>query len=267
MKIGIVQGAFAPITKSDWNEIINWKKVNHFRKVIIVPIGDSEISVFDRIKMIKQLTDNYRHLSVAYNYQVDDTCVILNIESKPWDFMMAKLFPVTRKYLLDHELFIEEIAKQYVSDKRWVHVKSMTKLAIELATIYNVDLHITRLAGLFHDCTKNWNQETTYSCMRFSHPDFLDRPFAILHQYTAVTYLKRVLRVTDKEVLRAVGNHVLGDDTSLLGKIIYIADKLDPSRGYDSKKDIEICKSNLDYGFRIVKQQQEEYVAREGIEK
>ena len=38
-----------------------------------------------------------------------------------------------------------------------------------------------------------------------------------------------------------------------MNKILFIADKLDPSRGYDSSEQIELCKMNLDLGFKRVK--------------
>ena len=43
-----------------------------------------------------------------------------------------------------------------------------------------------------------------------------------------------------------------------------IADKLDPSRGYDSRREIEISRKSLREGYRVVKQQQEAYLRKEG---
>jgi len=264
MKTGVVKGSFSPITKEEWYQILEWKKINHLSKVVIIPVGNSKISLSNRMKMIKQLANNYRCFSVALDYQLDIEGLTLELKSKPWDFEVLKLFGSTRKYLLANDIFVEEIARKCVSEKRWTHVLSMNELALELAIIYKVDLHKTKIAALFHDCTKNWNDETTYAWLRFINPGKLNQPLAILHQYTAVGYLKRVLKVQDKQVLKAVGNHVLGSDTSLLGKIIYVADKLDPSRDYDSSKEIELCKINLTDGFELVKRQQEQYVVKEG---
>ena len=267
MTTGVVKGVFSPITKQEWYQIIDWKKNNRLSKVVIIPVGDSQIAPEERIKMIEQLTNNYRHFSVTLDYQLESNCLTLEIDSKPWCFDILELFATTRKYLMYHDIMVEKIAQKCVSEKRWIHVLSMSELALELATIYKVDSHRTKIAALFHDCSKNWDDETTYAWMRFLKPSSLTQPLAILHQYTGAGYLKRVLKVQDKQILKAVGNHVLGDDTSLLGKIIYVADKLDPSRGYDSSKEMELCKRNLDEGFKLVKKQQEQYLVKEGKQK
>lgn len=46
-------------------------------------------------------------------------------------------------------------------------------------------------------------------------------------------------------------------------RILFVADKLDPSRGYDSSKEIAVCRKDLKIGYELVKKQQEEYLEKE----
>ena len=47
--------------------------------------------------------------------------------------------------------------------------------------------------------------------------------------------------------------------------IVYCADKLDPIRGYDSSSEIELCTGNIREGFRLVHEEQDEYLRKEGV--
>ena len=44
--------------------------------------------------------------------------------------------------------------------------------------------------------------------------------------------------------------------------MVFCADKLDPLRGYDSTKLIEICNKDIKEGFDLVVQQNREYLKR-----
>ena len=71
------------------------------------------------------------------------------------------------------------------------------------------------------------------------------------------------IRDSNKNILKAVKHHVEGDDLSILSMIVYVSDKLDPSRGYDSNEQIELCKKNIRKGYERVKQEQLEYLKKE----
>ena len=95
-------------------------------------------------------------------------------------------------------------------------------------------------------------------------PFHMNEAPAVWHGYIGADFVKRQLYVRDKDVISAIYHHVLGDGKSSYDKILFIADKLDPSRGYDSSEQIELCKKNLDLGFKRVKKEQQEYLRKEG---
>ena len=65
-------------------------------------------------------------------------------------------------------------------------------------------------------------------------------------------------------IVQAIYHHVKGRNRTDFDRILFIADKLDPSRGYDSRREIEISRKSLREGYRVVKQQQEAYLKKEG---
>ena len=264
MIVGVVTGNFYPITKEQFSTILKWKRDNKIHTIYVVPNYSSDVIPFeDRLKMLKIVFGNYRNILISERIPNVDNPISLELDDS-WNFDVFALDGRVCRHLIDNEILIYEIAKQFVSSERWKHVESMTSLALELAQIHGVDTHKALVAGLFHDCTKQWDDDKTLSWLKIESHKHIEEPIATLHQYTAVTFMKRVLRINDKEILNAVGNHVSCNISSKLAKIIYVSDKLDPSRGYDSSATIELCKVNVDVGINKVKREQEIYLNTRG---
>ncbi|MBE6104233.1 MAG: nicotinate (nicotinamide) nucleotide adenylyltransferase [Erysipelotrichaceae bacterium] len=170
-----------------------------------------------------------------------------------------------RNYIMDNGLYCESIARSTVSEKRWKHVQSVAELCRQFAIGNGADPDKAYRAGLLHDCAKDMDRPTAEAYMRIYHPDKMDLNYNIWHQYVGASYLSRYFKLRDREILRAVEHHCLGDDDSLLSMIVYCADKLDPSRGYDSSSQIELCTRNIKEGFRLVHEEQEAYLRKEGV--
>ena len=56
--------------------------------------------------------------------------------------------------------------------------------------------------------------------------------------------------------------NVLGTSQDPYAMMVFCADKLDPLRGYDSTKLIEVCNKDIKEGFDLVVQQNREYLKR-----
>ncbi len=87
---------------------------------------------------------------------------------------------------------------------------------------------------------------------------------AIWHGYIGADVCKKKFFIRDRRIPAAIYHHVKGRNRTDYDRILFIADKLDPSRGYDSSKEIEISMKDLKEGFMIVKQQQEAYLKKDG---
>ena len=68
---------------------------------------------------------------------------------------------------------------------------------------------------------------------------------------TGESVLKNRGILSDKEILQAITNHTTASSKmSLLDMCIYCADKYDPGRGYDSSREIALCKKDICEGFK-----------------
>ena len=85
-------------------------------------------------------------------------------------------------------------------------------------------------------------------------------PFSY-HQFIGEYIAKTFFGIKDEEVLKAIKYHATGnDDMNPLGKIIYSADKIEPTRGFDSSDLIESCLKNYEEGFIEVLKANKEYL-------
>ena len=134
---------------------------------------------------------------------------------------------------------IEEITaslKETLSDIRFRHTIGVAETARTLAEKWGADPDSAYLAGLVHDCAKEIPvkqmveslEKHGYIC------DEMERQSPnILHAPLGSILAGERYGVEDTEVLDAVRYHTTGRvDMSLLEKIIYVADFIEPGRKY-----------------------------------
>ncbi|MBR0137625.1 MAG: nicotinate (nicotinamide) nucleotide adenylyltransferase [Erysipelotrichaceae bacterium] len=171
-----------------------------------------------------------------------------------------------KRFIMDHDLYQETIARSFYDDGRWIHVESVADLAREIAKTNGIDPDNAYKAGLFHDCTKRFDdlQQQFYMDL-YATEEEKKLNKAIWHQVTGAVYMKKVYRLEDKEIFNAIRHHTTGDLNQKLSRLIYVCDKLDPSRGYDSSETIELCRRDLDLGYAAVVKQQHDYLVKTGV--
>lgn len=170
-----------------------------------------------------------------------------------------------RRYMGAHGLYIEELVRQHMSEHRYLHSVSVANLCVELANCHHLDPRKAYVAGMVHDVCKQDSYESQQIWMKHHLPELLQESPAIWHGYLGAYYAKHTLRIQDKEILNAIFHHVKGRNQNEYERILYIADKLDPSRGYDSSYQIEVSKQDLKKGFELVRQEQTQYLEKEGV--
>ena len=170
-----------------------------------------------------------------------------------------------RQVMLETGLYVEEIAKAYCHPRRYQHCVTMSALAVELAKAHGVNPRKAYVAGMLHDLAKGLDEETARGWIEVYWPQARDQAWKIWHQYIGATWLKTRLYLYDQEILEAVAWHTTGEGKSDLAKIIYIADKIDPGRGYDITRQKAVCLQDLDQGFRLIQQEQKAYLRKEGL--
>ena len=148
---------------------------------------------------------------------------------------------------------LRPVALSYLKYKRIPHVLGTEQEAIRLATRYGADVEKARVAALLHDCTKKLDMpEQLALCRQYGiELDELEqKALKLLHAKTGAAIAREVFGVDD-EIYRAIWWHTTGHaDMTLLEKIIYLADYIEPSRDFPGVNDLRACVyENLDRGM------------------
>lgn len=167
-----------------------------------------------------------------------------------------------RNFIGEHRLYIESMVQQTMNEHRYQHSCSVANLCVELARIHHEDVHKAYACGMFHDVCKQWPYERAELWMRHLETNLVTEHPNIWHGYIASKYVKRYYHVYDRDILYAIRHHVKGCKGNKLAMILYIADKLDPQRGYDVRETIALCKRDLYKGFDEVLKQQQSYLQK-----
>ena len=129
---------------------------------------------------------------------------------------------------------LEKKLKKYMDEERFIHTQGVMYTACALAMCHNADMNQARLAGLLHDCAKCIpNSKKLKICQRENFPVSAAEEASpdLLHAKLGVYISKEKYGVTDREVRQAVRYHTTGrPEMTLLEKIIYIADYIEPGR-------------------------------------
>ncbi|MDP2814293.1 MAG: nicotinate (nicotinamide) nucleotide adenylyltransferase [Erysipelotrichaceae bacterium] len=167
------------------------------------------------------------------------------------------------RYMMSKNLYTEQIVAAMISEKRMAHVLRVTQLTRQLALRYGCDADKAVMAGLFHDAVKQWPQERLLRWMRLYRPQLLHLHPAIWHAFVGADVLKHSYHIRDRSVLQAIAHHVEGNSSDLLAKILYVADKIEPGRKYDTDLLIQAAFNDIHKTVRIVKTMQAQHLGKE----
>lgn len=173
---------------------------------------------------------------------------------------------VVLNYINKYKLYLKEDLKELLSERRYIHSVAVANLAKEIAKANKLDERKAYIAGLIHDCSKEIGDKKELSLMKKYAKNHLSEDKNIYHQYTARYIAQEELNIEDEDILDAITYHTTGKDKmSDLAKIIYIADKTEPNRGYDASFFINKAKENLDIGFAYLYLENIEFQKSKGI--
>lgn len=137
---------------------------------------------------------------------------------------------------------IKRQLKQSLKPKRYEHVIGVRDTAVELAKLYNEDLEKAKIAALIHDYCKNMSDEQIVSIAeeyKLAIDQIYKESPQLMHGAIAAAIAKDTMGITDCDILNAVIYHTTGrENMSVLEKIIYIADYIEPSRSFPGVDDL-----------------------------
>ncbi len=131
-------------------------------------------------------------------------------------------------------LEIRKDLSEKLKKERFEHTTGVMYTAASLAMCYGEDIQKALTAGLLHDCGKYGSSEDQIrlceKCgVRLTESE-LEMP-ALVHAKLGAYLARHKYRIKDQDILNAITYHTTGrPDMTLLEKIIYIADYIEPNR-------------------------------------
>lgn len=160
-------------------------------------------------------------------------------DAKPIDELVPRSVEL---FIYENGLYIPEAVKN-ISDKlshtlspsRYRHTMLTVREAVVLAKCHGVDAESARMAAILHDCMKLNDDELLRYCTEngVELSDGEKRQPYLIHSRLGAMVANHKYGIDDNAIVHAISVHTLGDkNMSDLDKIIYLADKLEPSRSY-----------------------------------
>ncbi len=227
-------------------------------------MGMDQVCSFDKWKDAQEISELVQ--LVAFNrggYPVDhsnleafhfikmENSEVIASSTEIKDGNLTMLDPDVLRYISSHGLYLEQMIKKRMSKQRYIHTLSVARLTESFALANKCDPLKGYIAGMMHDVAKEMDHEEARKLMEEHYPEFIDKPRQIWHQWLSRYVCTTDFLIEDEMILKAIEDHTTGSlEISELGKCLYCADKLDPSRGYDSSHQIGVCMKDIDQGFR-----------------
>lgn len=265
-RIGILVGRFDPISEKEIQEALNWRKDEHLDLVCFEVLEEGILPKEERMFLLDKAIAPYRKLSLMI--PKGNVITILRESSREdEDKIQYGHYRLaangTKKYLAKYGFYFETSLRKQCKKNRYIHSLGVAEVCVDLARAHGLDERLAWSMGMLHDITKNMSDEYGEEVLRTYHPEILSLSPKVWHSYTAPIWIKQEMGIYDPTVLHAIEHHTLGTGTNAYDRILYIADKCEPNRGFDATKEISLSKKDLKEGFSLVFQESEEYRKKE----
>ena len=171
-------------------------------------------------------------------------------------------------YMIDNNLYFTSKIRSYLSEQRYMHTLNVAKLSYEIAVSNKIkDVDKVIIAAMIHDIGKEMPIVEQKKIMVDHFKEFVDYPPAIYHQFVGAYLAKKDFGIVDPVILDAIKYHTTANSNmSDVAIIVHCADKIEPSRGFNSTPLVNSLKSSLMDGFVDVLKSNVEYYQRKNIE-
>jgi nicotinate-nucleotide adenylyltransferase len=159
----------------------------------------------------------------------------------------------------------EQFILKTLPEKRLKHTADVVVCALKKAKDLGLDEERVRIATLLHDSAK-YIEVDKKDYEKYGIPS--DCPSQVVHQYMGAYIAEKELGITDLDVLNAIRYHTSGrKNMSLLEKIIYTADIIEPSRKFNGVEELRIAvENNFESGFITCVKEILEFLQKSGEE-
>lgn len=201
--------------------------------------------------IVAQRENDFNPITILVNLNIDGlTCVLSKVPFK--DISSTELREKIRQneriadltsskvaeYIKEQNLYknynyyeiVEILEKEFQNELK--HSEAVADLAEKLAKKFGVDETKARIAGLLHDCAKYLGKDHIKQTVIEKNIPVFDHEMQAprtLHAPLGAFIAKDYFNIEDEDILNAIRYHTVGRcNMSLLEKIIFISDKIEP---------------------------------------
>ncbi len=265
------------------DEIFSWKDPEYIlsnSKLLVLPRKDYDIESILIRDNYRDYLDNINKLAVG-RIDFSSSQIRERVKSNkrikymtPFEveeYIVRKRLYLNSK-LVDYSKFdqIKNYFKDNMSDRRYHHTLRVVEIASTL-TNNKEKLHQVKIAALCHDFCKgypNLKLQEIVKKSRWPLKSFEYSKESLLHGPASAYLSEKKFDITDSQVLEAIRYHTIGHpDLDLIGKIIFLADKLEPGRDYPGREEIyNLALNNLDQAILKLADHNLQYLMNRNIE-
>ncbi|MFS0655234.1 bis(5'-nucleosyl)-tetraphosphatase (symmetrical) YqeK [Bacillus sp. 179-C3.3 HS] len=137
--------------------------------------------------------------------------------------------------------------KEQLTEHRYTHTIGVMNTAMTLAERFGADVKKAEIAAIFHDYAKFRPKEEMKGIIQKErmNPQLLDYSPELWHAPVGAYLVKKEVGIDDEEVLNAIEFHTSGrPNMSLLEKVIYVADYIEPGRHFPGVEEVRALAEN-----------------------
>ncbi len=229
-------------------------------------IGSDQVNKFHEWKKAKEISsltkiiyfERYKekpNLENVKTYKMEKVSgKVINISSTDIRTLeKVDTLDIVREHIEDNRLYYVNQMTNYISVERLDHSIQVARLAYQVALSNKLDFKDrVYVAAILHDIGKSnrIKKEEEKKKMEEFYPNYIDLPPFSFHQFLGEKIAREDFRIENEEILDAIMFHCTGKaNMSPIGKIVYLSDKIEPTRGFDSYFLIESALKNYEQGF------------------
>ena len=241
-------------------------------------IGSDQVNSFHLWKEAENIASSVQLVYFARpGYELDENNIkkyhmleikgeVVDVSSSDIRELKSLMIPLeVLRYIEDNRLYFINKINEYIDEYRLNHSISVARLAYDIALKHQLkNPEKVYTAAILHDVGKEYKDSKAIMEQYFE--EYKDMPAFSYHQFVGAYLAKTVFGIEDETILNAIKFHATGNENmDEVSMIVYAADKIDPSRDYDSTELITAMMDNdIEKGFRIVLKANQEFLDEQG---
>lgn len=160
--------------------------------------------------------------------------------------------------------------EKILSKERYQHSIRVMNTCENLGRIYGADVQKVKIAGLLHDCARELSRQELIDIVKKNGQVISvveDLQTVLLHAKAGGAFARDHFGVLDKEIISAISLHTTGKpNMSLVEKILFIADFIEPNRNFSGIDEIRnMAYNDIDKTLIVVLKNIIMYVVENGF--